>query len=770
MPVRYADPRATLTPLVAVFLIGLPSASVSAQGTNLAGYFGFGELEVLKVGRRAGPVTVADLDGDGRNDLVIVNNHASRIELHRQRPDATPDDAMPPTRVNEFPELWRFERTNVSVTHGVTAITAADYDADGRMDLIYASATPSEVVFLRQGEMGRFDVDRRHRVRDLAPIRDGLAFADVLGDDRPELLAVVGGDVKVWPLESARLGPPTTLATVAPILAIMVDDLDGDGRGDIVGISPDDPAPVRVWFGDHENGHAVIGGQHRFEMPPLIEATTVRLPNRAAARLAVIERPSRRIVLYDVDEQAIEPAGDREASMRIYSFTDEATRDRDHAVVDVDGDGRLDLVATDTEASALVVYRQRSDHGFRAGVSNPSLTQLTHVAAANLDTDPSAEILVLSAEEGVVGRCEVGDGGRVRFPLPLQLSPRHTPTAMNLVELEGGPRVAVVAKDGRAYALALVDMTGGVEMIELGRLSRSPETTVALDADQDGRTDLLLFTRDKPMTMLRATESGFRLTESKDMGQYGLVQAAKAENIAVLDVDGDDRPELLIADRNFVRAVRYDASPPAGVSPGWQVVTQINARRRDSDLVSLAIVDGQIVAADQANERLVIMARADGAWEESEALSVPGFGFTTIHACDSNGAGRRNILAVGEAGFAVLQTAGRRATLAEVGAWRSSDERQLPHELGAGDVNGDGFTDLVALDAGEQMCEIFTFTQRGHLLHAVSFKVFESRVFSGAESREFEPSQVIIADVTGDGGQDLLMLAHDRVLVYPAQP
>jgi hypothetical protein len=30
-----------------------------------------------------------------------------------------------------------------------------------------------------------------------------------------------------------------------------------------------------------------------------------------------------------------------------------------------------------------------------------------------------------------------------------------------------------------------------------------------------------------------------------------------------------------------------------------------------------------------------------------------------------------------------------------------------------------------------------------------------------------EPREVVVADVTGDGKKDLLLLVHDRVLIYP---
>ena len=63
--------------------------------------------------------------------------------------------------------------------------------------------------------------------------------------------------------------------------------------------------------------------------------------------------------------------------------------------------------------------------------------------------------------------------------------------------------------------------------------------------------------------------------------------------------------ELLIADRNFIRAVRYDTTPKEQASPGWQVVKQLNADR-DSKLVSVAALGDRIVSADREGRRLLI--------------------------------------------------------------------------------------------------------------------------------------------------------------------
>ena len=122
---------------------------------------------------------------------------------------------------------------------------------------------------------------------------------------------------------------------------------------------------------------------------------------------------------------------------------------------------------------------------------------------------------------------------------------------------------------------------------------------------------------------------------------------------------------------------------------------------------------------------------------------------------------------MGDDGFAIIRLAGEHITLREFASWRTSDEQRYQHELAVGDVNSDGFVDIVSLDAGEQMCEIFTFSEAQRMLYATGFQVFESKIFSAGEPREFQPSQVLIADVTGDGANDLILLAHDRVLIYP---
>ncbi len=784
---------ARLLPLLSVALLAAapllfltPVASAKPADDDLAAWFGFDGFEVVKIDNNAGPFVVADMNGDGLKDLIVANNAKSRIELHYQRAGAkATDEVAAPTRVNELPEHWRFRRDNINVGHAITAIEPFDFDGDGLMDLVY-SGQPGTIGFLRQTKPGVFELVRKTTVKNLIPGRDAFAVADLIGDDKKEIAGIVGGRINVWPLNGSTLGDPVELGAAGDQLVAMVfGDFDDNGTTDIAGIIPDNPTPVRMWLSTRENGLKGLGAQLRFEMPPLREAVAVQLPGRPTS-FATIERPTKRVVVYDLKSAAVDASGTREAPLVVWSFADPGNRKRSVEAVDVDGDGLLDLLATNTQDNAVSVYRQIAGKGLQPPVNAPAYADLDAVVATDVNGDKAADIFLLSEKEGVVGRTKWTPEG-IPFPQAMTISAGHVPVVESLLTLDEGKRLAVVAKDGRNYVLDLLPVDGTtsadakIESIKLGTLTKQPDAIVALDADQDGKTDILLFTADKPMIMLKEGEKGYAVLESKDMGQFGLVQAANDQNTASFDVDGDGKPELMVADRNFIRALRYEEKPAAGASPGWQVVTQINADRGDAKLVSLAVLPGsdgsasRLVAADRENSSLLIFAEQTKGnaktWSQTDTLTVSGFKFSGIRAGAFSGDGKADVLAIGDDGFAIARLAGERLKLTELTSWRSDAPRRTHHELIVGDINNDNHVDIVALDAGEQMAEFLTFSDSLRLLYGGSFKVFETRMFSGGEPKEFEPSEGVIADITGDGLNDLILLCHDRVLIYPqSQP
>ena len=86
-----------------------------------------------------------------------------------------------------------------------------------------------------------------------------------------------------------------------------------------------------------------------------------------------------------------------------------------------------------------------------------------------------------------------------------------------------------------------------------------------------------------------------------------------------------------------------------------------------------------------------------------------------------------------------------------------------------GDLDSDGRKDLVFLEAARNYIDLVTFDKDRKLVPANRWKVFEERTFRGQRSGLPEPREALVADITGDGKNDLVVLVHDRVLLYPQE-
>ena len=58
------------------------STAATAQSPDLEDFYGFDGLEVVRIDPGAGPIASSDLDGDGLQDLIIVNNFRLGVGHH----------------------------------------------------------------------------------------------------------------------------------------------------------------------------------------------------------------------------------------------------------------------------------------------------------------------------------------------------------------------------------------------------------------------------------------------------------------------------------------------------------------------------------------------------------------------------------------------------------------------------------------------------------------------------------------------------------------
>src|SRR5439155_4725023 len=120
------------------------------------------------------------------------------------------------------------------------------------------------------------------------------------------------------------------------------------------------------------------------------------------------------------------------------------------------------------------------------------------------------------------------------------------------------------------------------------RLSKSFQSNPSMmafhDANQDGLNDLVILTPyEKVKILVQVPNKDF---EEVDVAPPG--GAIEQPWLSTADVDGDGKPELLLTQKNFVRAVvlKPDASVQNSTNKGWlfTVKEQINGAANNSRL------------------------------------------------------------------------------------------------------------------------------------------------------------------------------------------
>ena len=100
------------------------AAEVSAQRENYNGisaYYGFDEIEIIKLDWGIKDLRIADFNGDGRNDIVVVNNNKARIEMLIQKESigpAEPEVAVDPNDIdtNMIAPPTRFAKESIAIS------------------------------------------------------------------------------------------------------------------------------------------------------------------------------------------------------------------------------------------------------------------------------------------------------------------------------------------------------------------------------------------------------------------------------------------------------------------------------------------------------------------------------------------------------------------------------------------------------------------------------------------------------------------------------
>ncbi len=760
---------------VTVGMIGLTALSFSAladdlEEVDLSVYYGFGELEIFKLEQRSHSMLPGDFNHDGLTDLALVDNSHSRIDLLMQRESSeVADGPLTDSDVNKIESHWRFKHEKIPVDREVSALATGDFNNDGRTDLAYFGE-PDRLVVRFQSESGDWDHKREVRLADVEGQAWGIAAGDLNHDGKHDI-AVLGKKVTylLHQTEPGQFASPIVIRNTADQVSLaMIGDLDGDARNDLFYMAGDGEKRNAAARLQNETGQ--LGPEIRFELDDVRGLILYDLVPGAGREVVTIDDTTGRVRVAQFTQATAE---DEDLAVRLvqYGFGESAkAKGRDLSTGDLNGDGLIDVVVTDSKAAQLIVFLQHPKFGLDLGTAYPSFLGVEQVRVSDIDSDGSAEVFVLSSEEKSIGICQF-ENGRLSFPQTLPVN--GPPVALELADLDRNGLDEVIylwEPQRKKYALNRLTRQADGEwktdqanpQTDFGSLANEPDYLQKVDANLDDLPDFLLMSSNgRPPTLL--------ITDSEGIPQIaeaaGGLQLGNLERGAVFS-GTLEQPVTLVAQGNFARNVMLDEENR------WQVLDQYNPEESTAKVSGVATLDldgqpgNELVLIDTGVNKLRILRKEGELYQPWEQVDLGSFPFIAAKVADLNADGRDDLLLFGGQRFLTLYAGQRPPELQDVLTFESRLDDIFFNDLAAGDLNGDGQPDVALFDLRKHVVEIVT-PRDNELRHAINFKVFDEKSFSGQGSGGAQPREGIIADVTGDGHDDLILLVHDRVLVYP---
>ncbi len=435
----------------------LSETAGQTEPNELAAYYGFGEIEIIKLDWDIHNLRIADFNGDGRNDIAVVNNRKSRIEILLQKEAVGAGKAevavdAQDVDINLLSPPSRFDRQSVAVSQMVYSLVCGDLNSDGMMDLaFYGEPKGLYVILQKAGESKEgksatlnWQAAKKIEIDDGLLSPNMLVCADLNNDGRADL-ALAGREAVYIILQKkdGSLAPPVKYPTAGRILAVEVGDLNGDGINDLVLVMDEVEYPIHVRFG-RPSGQ--LGPEIKFhiEKPSALELANIDGGDRD--EVLTVDAQSGRLVCYKLSsdspsrsasaEQGKKATGDSgDWSTLFYPLeSGEGETKRDLVVGDFDGDGLLDVVVSDPGAAELIFYKQVKGVGLAEPVRFPAFADIASLSAADCDYDGKTEVGVLSAKERIIGICKFAED-RLSFPQPIEVV--GEPVAMELADING---------------------------------------------------------------------------------------------------------------------------------------------------------------------------------------------------------------------------------------------------------------------------------------------------------------------------------------------
>ena len=729
--------------------------------------------EVIKLDWNTRCPRVADFDGDGLQDLAVLNLDRSRIEFLLQRKGGPKEAAATGSSRrdiwNPVLEISRFQKEPLVTGEAMYALAVGDWNGDGRADIAYTTDDKRLILRLHGREMVDWTQKREFLLDSVTERADSLLAADLNGDKRTDLALLTETRLMIY-LQGANgtwEEPRSHALTEQGCAALHSADLNGDGRMDLFCSSGDaDAVLVRL-----QSKGGGFGEEWRLEIPSGESwVTPVRLGKGTA--LGWLQSGTGMVQLATLMNAAVADT-DRAASVR-HAIPPSDSKTGAATFGDITGDGVDDALLSESKRARVWLFVGTADGGFEEGREYPSLSGIEAMNIADVDGDGRAEVILFSPAEKSIALAR-WDKERLGYPETIHES-EDALTAMTTGQLGESKTPAIVfAKDSKpkntlvSLRWSAKDKKFAPTVHEIAGLPSKVNALRLVDADQDGRGDIAVFAALANMQILLSRTDATPPFKKVEGLPDSLTSRLPASALTQADMDGDGKAELIAAKEQLARAFRVDDTGRA------RVIEQFNAPDSSAQLSCALVPAGSatgertVLLIDSASQQLhELGADADGVFRVRRSRKVGAVGLEEVRMLDTT-AGRR-LLLLGRQSFDLLPLEGRTMKLESLASFTTDLKDTKPADLVAAPFTGRGSDDLMILDNTQsRVVEFFRSASAEHRdwQSYLYFRVFQADPhYRGKAGFDAEPHDYVAIDVNGDGKTDLCLLVHDRLLLY----
>ena len=682
-------------------------------------------------------VTTGDVNGDNKLDIIVANSNANvnTVGVLLNRGNGT------------FANQRSYQTGSGSHP---TSVVAADIDGDRKLDIIVAHRYGNKVgVFLNTGN-GTFTSQITYPpTSSMAP--RSVITADMNGDNKPDIIVANSGWDNVGVFLHTANGMFVNLITYptgygsSPCSLVAVD-LNGDSTMDII---------VANHGTDNVGVLLNMGGNLLFTRQTIYSTglnsgpqsvLMVDVNNDSRLDIIVANEGSNSVgVFLNIGNGSF-------TSQSIYS-TGYGSHSYSVATADINSDNKPDIIVANygTNNIGILLNMENGIFSRQTTYSTGPNSQPSSVITVDVNDDNKLDIVVANSNGNNIGVLLNTGNGTLTSQTVYSTGTGSSPRSLTTADMNGDNKPDIIVANGGTdnvgVLLNLGDGTFIIQAMYSTGYGASPQSVTTADVDRDGTPDIIVanYVSNIVDVLVNLGHGMFTRAVIYSTGDRSL-----PNQVTTADVNGDNKPEIFVLDRNggtvavylnlghgmFSSVMIY--STDAGSSPGSMIIVDVSDDNR-SDLI---VVDSSM------NRVGIFLNTGNGTFSTQTRYST---GLSSSPSCamvvDVNGDNKRDILVANSNGNNV-------GVFLNLGHGTFSGERTFstgpssyPWSMITADVNGDNKPDIIVANRNANNVGVFVNLGQG------TFSTQTTYTTRGHSS----PYSVIAADVNGDNRPDILV-------------